>query len=443
MHITAHLDVDVVALETEHEVSVLVELTAPPATAPTDDIARPPRTLQVVLDRSGSMGGDRLGGAIHALLGLVDRLDAADNFGLVAFDDRVELTVPAGALTDKRAAKRAIGAVAPRGGTDLSAGYLRGVQEARRVAGPGGATVLLISDGHANVGVTDPEALSAVAADAHRHGVSTSTLGFGLGYDERIMSALARGGAGTELFAEEPDSAVALIAGEVEGLLTLTAQAASVLIRLSEHVRAVHVVNDLSVTTTGDGVLAELGSFYSDEQRKLVLVFDVPALASLGLTEVATLEFTYVELPTLTNHTVTMPLHVNVVPGDEAAGRIPDAVVRTELLYQRVQQAKRRASSHLSSGDTDSAMADIRDAQATVTAALSAAPPEPVAAELAEEAQTLGYLAQQTEYGMISRAAKYSSMDASHKSSKRGRQHHPSPRPQAQEPQPESGDERQ
>jgi hypothetical protein len=72
--------------------SVLVELTAALAAAPTDDSARPARTLQVVLDRSGSMAGDRLSGAIMALLGLVDRLDPADNFGLVAFDDRVELT---------------------------------------------------------------------------------------------------------------------------------------------------------------------------------------------------------------------------------------------------------------------------------------------------------------------------------------------------------------
>jgi Ca-activated chloride channel homolog len=277
------------------------------------------------------MAGDRLGGAIHALLGLVDRLDPADNFGLVAFDDRVELTVPARTLVDKHEVKRAIGAVAPRGGTDVYAGYLRGVQEARRVTGPGGATVRLISDGHANVGVTDPEVLATVAADALRHGVCTSALGYGLGYEERIMSALARGDAAAELFAEEPDSVVALIAGEVEGLLSLTAQDASVLIRVSEHIRirvsehirAVHVINDLSVTTTGDGVLAEVGSFYADEKRKLVVVFDVPALAALGLTEVATLEFSYVELPTLINHAVTIPLHVNVVPGDQAAGRIP------------------------------------------------------------------------------------------------------------------------
>jgi Ca-activated chloride channel family protein len=225
-----------------------------------------------------------------------------------------------------------------------------------------------------------------------------------------------------------------------EGLLAQTAQAASVLIRLSEHVRAVHVVNDLSVTATGDGVLAELGSFYADEKRKLLLVLDVPALAALGLTEVATLEFTYVELPSLTNHTVTVPLHVNVVPGDQAAGRIPDAVVRTELLYQQVQQAKRRASGHLSAGDTHSALADIRDALAAVQAALSANPPEPIAADLAEEAQTLEYLAQQTENGMIARAAKHSSMDSSHKSAKRGRLRPSSPPPQAHGPQAGSGD---
>jgi Ca-activated chloride channel family protein len=232
VHITAHLDVDVVAFETEDQVSVLVELTAPSAPAVTG--ARPARTLQVVLDRSGSMAGGRLDGAITALLGLVDRLDPTDNFGVVTFDDRVELTAPAGGLTDKTSVKRALASITPRGSTDLSAGYLRGIQEARRVAGPAGATVLLITDGHANAGVTDPVQLSSVAAEAHRHGLITSTLGYGLGYDERLLAAIARGGAGTELFAEEPDTAVAMIAGEVEGLLAQTAQAASVLVRLSE-----------------------------------------------------------------------------------------------------------------------------------------------------------------------------------------------------------------
>lgn len=432
MHINAHLDVDVVALETADEVSVLVELTAPSAPPPGDGEPRPTRTVQVVLDRSGSMAGGRLAGAITALHRLVDRLDPSDHFGLVAFDDRVELTVPAGPLADKHEAKRAIAALGARGSTDLSAGYLRGVQEARRVAGPAGATLLLISDGHANAGVTDPEALSRIAADARRHGVTTSTLGFGLGYDERIMSAIARGGAGNELFAEEADTAVALIAGEVKGLLAQVAQAASVRIRLSEHVQAVHVVNDLPVAATDGSVVAELGSFYADETRKLLLVFDVPALAALGLTEVAVLEFTYTELPALKQHTVTVPLHVNVVPGDQAAGRIPDPVVRTELIYQRVQQAKRRVSGRLTAGDSDAALADIRALQDVVAGARSVDLPESLAADLAEEAKALEYLARQTESGMIARAAKYSSMDSTSKSAKRGRMY--STRPPMDDP---------
>lgn len=421
MHISAHLDVDVLAVETEDQVSVLVELTAPPAPVDSDAGPRPQRTLEIVLDRSGSMSGARLDGAKAAIARLIDRLDPTDNFGLVSFDHEVELVVPAGPLADKAAVKQAVAAVFARGNTNLSAGYLRGLQEARRVAGMAGATVLLISDGHANDGVTDPGALEGVAAEARRQGVITSSLGYGLGYDERIMSALARGGAGNELFAEEPDTAAALIAGEVEGLLAQTAQAASVLIRLGGQVTQVQIINDLPVSATADGVLAELGNFYADETRKLLLLFDVPGIPALGLAQIATLEFTYVELPALKQHTVTVPLHVNVVPGDDAAARIPDPVVRTELVYLQVQRAKRRASGHLSAGRTTEALADIGLAQAAVDQAIAAGVPDSLAHDLAEEVASLTYLREQTELGETMRAAKYSSMDSSHKSSKRGR----------------------
>ncbi|GHJ43816.1 hypothetical protein Cs7R123_11580 [Catellatospora sp. TT07R-123] len=419
MHISAHLDVDVVAVETDDQLSVLIELTAPPAAD--DGTPRQPSTLQVVLDRSGSMRGGRLDGAKAALLGLIDRLSPQDNFGLVAFDDRVEVTVPAGPLADKAAAKRAIEQLTPRGSTDLSAGYLRGLQEAQRVAGPGGGSLLLVSDGHANAGVTDPDTLAGVAAKAYAGKITSTTLGFGLGYDERLLSAIARGGSGNELFAEEADTAGALIAGEVDGLLSQTAQAASLRITVSPQVRSVQIVNDLPVTAAGDAVLAELGSFYAEETRKLLLVFDIPAIAALGLAEVAVCEFTWVELPSLTQHTVRVPLHVNVVPGDQAAGRVPDATVRTELVYLQVQQAKRRASRHLSTGASGAALDEIRQAQRAVDAAMAAAP-DALRADLVEESSSLAYLAEQTEQGDLARAAKYSSSNAAYKSRSRGRE---------------------
>ena len=108
MDINALLDVDLVAVEAEDHLSVLLELTAPGRDS---GAQRPPSTLQVVLDRSGSMSDGRLDAAKDALESLIARLDPTDNFGLVTFDDDVEVPIPAGPLADKHAAREAIRSV--------------------------------------------------------------------------------------------------------------------------------------------------------------------------------------------------------------------------------------------------------------------------------------------------------------------------------------------
>jgi Ca-activated chloride channel family protein len=406
MHLTAHLDVDVVAVETDDEVSVLLELAAPPA-EPTGP-ARPPATLEVVLDRSGSMQSDgRLEGAKRALLALIDRLEPTDNFGLVTFDKETRVVVPAGPLTDKNAVRTDIAAVDPGGMTDLSGGYLRGLQEARRAATAGaGATLLLISDGHANRGVTDHAQLGQIARQGHAAGVSTSTLGYGLGYDEELLGAIADGGTGSALFGEDPDTAGRLIAGEVDGLLSKSAQAASLLIRLCPPVQAVSVLGGLPAVQLPDSsVMVELGDFWAGETRKLLLRFAIPAVAALGLATVAGLVFTYVELPSLDSHTVTVPVAVNVVPGDEAAGRIPNPTVTTEVAFQQAQDAKRRASDALRHGDAVTASELLRHAGASLRAAQQAAPAG-LAEGLSIEAAELDALADRTRWDDSNRTSK-------------------------------------
>ena len=417
MHLSTLLDCDVVAVEQTNELTLLVELTAP---RPDVTTTRQPATLQIVLDRSGSMSGDRLEGAKAALVALVDRLDPGDNLGVVAFDNAVRIVVPAGPLTDKSAVKAAIGAVRAGGNTDLSAGYLRGLQEAQRVAGPTGATLLLISDGHANAGVTDADQLGGVANTARSSGVTTSALGFGLGYDERLLAALARGGSGNELFAEHADAAVALISGEVDGLLEQVTQAASLRLTWSQHVVGIKVLNDLPVVGLPNGALIELGSFYAGETRRLLITLQVPSIPALGLVQVASLEFTHVALPDLVQHVTTVPVHVNVVPGDQATGRIPDPIVRSEALFQRSQQAKRESSRLLSEGCGDDAWAVLRQTGADLRAGSVALPPT-LAAELFGEAEVMDALAEESRID-VGRAAKMTSYDATMKSRNRGRQ---------------------
>ncbi|MBC7678671.1 MAG: VWA domain-containing protein, partial [Pseudorhodobacter sp.] len=124
MQLSTRLDCDLVAVEQTDELTLLVELTAPTTTT---DQQRQPTTLQVVLDRSGSMAGDRLEGAKTALLALVDRLDPCDNLGVLAFDNTVQIAVPAGSLTNKASVKHAIASIEAGGATDLSGGYPRGL----------------------------------------------------------------------------------------------------------------------------------------------------------------------------------------------------------------------------------------------------------------------------------------------------------------------------
>jgi Ca-activated chloride channel homolog len=414
MQVNTYVDVDVVAIEQDDEVTVMLELSAP---APESVARRPPAAVQVVLDRSGSMHGQRLDAAKQALLRLVERLDASDRFGVIAFDDDVRVVAPAGELHDKDAVRRAVAGVYSGGSTNLSGALLRGVQEARRVAGDGGATLLLLSDGHANCGVTDPARLASVAARAREHAVTTSTVGIGLGYDELLLSELARGGQGNHVFAEHGDAAAAAVAGEVEGLLSKTVQAASLLIRPEASVGSVTVWNDLPGHAVDGCVMVELGDLWAGEQRRLVLTFAVPAKSALGLARVAELELRYVELPAFAEQTVTIPVHVNVVPGDQAAGRIPNPKVRTELIYQQVQGQKRRAADALRDGDHAAARQAYEAAGAQLDAVMRVCPSD----EIAEERDVVARLRLRSDAGEGEWAAKFSRADQARKSRKRGR----------------------
>lgn len=418
MKFSAQLDVNLVAHETEDEVAVLLDLVAP-AVPETSD-SRPPSSLQVVLDGSGSMAGDKLDGAVRALEATVARLDAKDNFGVVVFDDQASVVVPAGPLADKQQVIGRLRALRAGGMTDLAAGYLRGLQEVKRVAGDGGSTLLVISDGHVNRGLLDRDRFAELAARAHDAGVVTSTLGYGLGYDETLLAALARSGTGSHHFAENPDAAGALIASEVDHLLTKTIQAASLTISFSSQVELVQLYNDLPAQQIGDGqVMVEVGDFYADEARRLLLRLKVPAMAALGLTQVATLELRYVELPQLVEHVVTLPVAVNVVPGDQAAGRVPDPTVHTEVLFQQAQQAKKAASEAMLMGDLGAARASLKAARTSLNEALRAAPPR-LRADLDREVEEVHDLSQGLTAGDVNRTSKLLTESFHRQSRKRG-----------------------
>jgi Ca-activated chloride channel family protein len=421
MEINTKLDFNLIAVEQQETVHLLFELTAPELTG---ERKREPASLQIVLDRSGSMGGGSLASALQAIDSVLARLGPEDRVGLVVFDDQIQVPIPRGELRDPYRARAALRQILPGGMTNLAGGLLRGFQEAQRDANGTGTTLVLLSDGHANEGITDHKRLEEAAAGARDAGISTSTVGIGLGYDEDLLAAIARGGSGNAHFAEHGDDAGAHLGSEVDGLLEQSIQAASLTVKPGESVSGVRLFNDLPVSEIASGFMVELGDLTGGETRRLLLEIDVPAIAELGLAQVAELELRWVEVESMKSKVVTLPVNVNVVPGDQAAGRIRDPEVETELIFQRAQRSKREATEALQGGDLASAKALYSRAAGDLRRRSGRGDLSELAVgELAEEAALLEGLATEAESDAL-RASKLALADHHMKARKRGRGRH-------------------
>ena len=368
MHVKALLDVDMVAMESSDKVTLMLDLTAPanPAHA-----TRPGQCVQVVLDRSGSMEGQPLDSAKGSLLKLVDRLAPQDSFGLVAFDDQALVIVPTRTMADHHmpSLRKAIRELRTGGSTDISAGYLMGLRELNRVQAAGGSTLLLISDGHANAGEKDPKFFTDVSSKSATEKVTTSTIGLGTGYDETILEALAQGGGGAHRFAGTIDEAVGAIAAEVDDLLDKSIVNAVLRVTPSAVLAGapkIEVLQRLPYWKDGETYVVQLGDLYSGENRRFVIDIPVPAMAALGLATIADITIEYLDLAQRQEISVSMPVNINVVPGDVASGRVPDPIVRAERLILEAQTAKSLAVDELRNGKIKEASGRLKGTAATL-----------------------------------------------------------------------------
>lgn len=361
MKVKAYLDVDMVAVETTDRVSLMVDLTAPIGDA---QKSRPGQAVQVVLDRSGSMSGARLESAKQSILKLIDRLAPQDSFGLVAFDDQALVIAPLRTMADHdmAALRKVIREMNTGGSTDISAGYFLGLRELARVNNDSGATLLLVSDGHANAGVQEPAELLKVASKHATSKITTSTIGVGDGYDEKILEALARGGGGQHRFAYTIDEAVGAIAAEVSDLLDKSVVNAVLRVTPVAGLASplIEILQNLPYWRDGESYVVQLGDLFAGENRRFLIDFQVPGMAALGLCKIADITLEYLNISEMTEISVTMPVQVNVVPEDVAKGRVIDPIVAAERLVLTAQAEKTAAISELQTGRSKDAVSRLK-----------------------------------------------------------------------------------
>ena len=351
------LDTDIIAIESADKVTLMVDLTAPVSENQT---SRPARGVQICLDVSGSMEGAPLAAAKESILKLIDRLDKKDSFGVVIFDDTAKVSVPTKPLIDHNiaAVKKAIRNIQTGGSTDISAGFTLAMREASRAKLEGGTSLLLISDGHANAGERDPQFFADVAAKSATEKITSASIGLGNGYDETILEAIAQGGGGAHRFAADIDEAVGAIAAEIDDLLDKAIVNCVLRFRptaMAQGQPKIELLQRLPYWMDGQDYVVQLGDLYAGENRRFIIMVDVPGIEALGLCKIADVTIEYTDLAARNEISVSMPVNVNVVPGDQAAGRIEDPIVKAERMILQAQSEKALATEEILQGNSKSA----------------------------------------------------------------------------------------
>jgi Ca-activated chloride channel family protein len=227
-----------------------------------DGAARTPVHLSLVIDRSGSMAGEKLRLALHAARQAVRSLQPGDRFSVVTFDHEIDVPVPSTEATpDARLrAEAALDAVTSRGNTDLGGGWLRGCAEiGAHLPDDAIGRCFLLTDGQANHGITSPEELTRWAREQRMRRVTTSTLGLGDGFNESLLGRMSEEGGGNFYFAEHADQIPGFVARELGEVLSVVARDAALVIQAPEGVE-VESLNDYPCSRDGTTLSFSLGS---------------------------------------------------------------------------------------------------------------------------------------------------------------------------------------
>ncbi|MGA9119494.1 MAG: VWA domain-containing protein [Bacteroidota bacterium] len=248
------------------------------ATRPHHRPERRPVNLCIVLDRSGSMREEsKMNYAKAALSTLIDQLRGDDVFSLVIYDDVVEVVRSAGRVGhDKERIRSLVDEIEPRGWTNLCGGMQEGFRQVEIHSDEEYVNrVILLSDGLANQGITDPRRLEQIARRERERSISLSTIGVGLAYNENLMVGLSENGGGNYYFLESSRNLASVLRREFDRLGEVMVQNVIIELKLG---RGVQLLDAIGYDHHADGpaVQVPIGDLYAGENREVILELNVP-----------------------------------------------------------------------------------------------------------------------------------------------------------------------
>lgn len=313
--------------------------------------ARIPANIAIVLDKSGSMGGDKIRYAREAAIMAIGRLDERDIVSVVSYDSHVNVVVPATSVSEKSAIYNAIRKVQADGSTALFAGVSKGAQELRKFLDRNKVNrVILLSDGLANVGPQTPSELGQLGASLAKEGMSVTTIGLGLGYNEDLMTQLAGFSDGNHAFVENAEDLASIFQYEFGDVLSVVAQGVTIEIQCANGITPLRLLGRES-EIIGNRVRTRLNQLYSEQEKFVILEVEVPAQQPDTHLQLANVNVTYDNLYTQQNHQLSGEAVVKFSQSKEEVQASLDTQAYESAVEQVANEISREAVEKRDSGD--------------------------------------------------------------------------------------------
>lgn len=330
-------------------------------------VQRPSMGVALVIDRSGSMAGDKIVNARSAASSFIQSLADGDVVSVYQYDDVVEQIAPPTVVDANSRAllSSVVQGIQPRGSTNLHGGLVAGIESlSSALAERPVRRVILISDGLANVGPSSPFELGNTAAAGAARGVSVTTIGVGLDYDENLMTQVAIRSGGRFYHLQEPAQLAAILETELNSLGATVARAIQLEILPAPGVQVLGA-SGADLVRQGQVVQLNVGEMIGSSSRQVVVPIRVPTTGS-GAGQVGSLTLRYRSTAANADRTqqgrVEYQLAASQAQVDQSVR--PQFAVAVESY--RTAQAQREAANLVSQGNTRQAAQVLQDRSASM-----------------------------------------------------------------------------